>query len=675
LRLCLVSAPTTNDIMDKEVLIRENAQRLPLNVLSLASIVQQNGVIPSVVDLDRIHLKLYKDEDSINKELFIKHVVKKLVSIDTSFFGFSSICSSYPLTLRIITALKKQRPDSFIILGGPQASASADSTLRSFDSVDLVVRGEADIVLPNLIKELENHRNLNSVYGISYRLDGGIIHNSDSEILKDLNSLPLPAYYLLPHIVEYSFLPLEVGRGCPFSCTYCSTSLFFKHQYRLKSPEVIMKQMIKLNQIYGINSFSLIHDNLTANRNQTEVLCKTLIKSKKDFTWSCSARTDCLDNKLIRLMRKAGCRGIFVGIESGSEKIQKIIRKGLKIGNAKERISSLNSNKIEVSASFIIGFPDETLEDLRETANLFTDLLCFDYVDPQIGLLSPLTGTVIYKQHKNNLIQDDIISDMAFQGLKQDPEDKEIIKARPEIFSSFYSVPTVWVDRQYISELEEFLLSFRGELRWLLVMLKQILGDALQVFNLWLKWKAKHGKENSCKPRDYYFGFSFQQDLRRFIESEIAVKRPEVAHVLVALIENLNLGSNHLDLYLGSPSAEANKAKIEFDSQPFITPYSKISHLKVDYKRIIDNLRNRKDLSKIPKKPSTIITKYNDGRTKTIQLSDSSKELLLLCDGKRKVKEIVQLYSRIHRKENNISLEKICLFGLEMLRQEGLIVL
>ncbi|MFX0208183.1 MAG: B12-binding domain-containing radical SAM protein [Candidatus Hodarchaeota archaeon] len=673
--MCLISALTTNNILDKEVLTRENAQRLPLNVLSLASILQENGVIPSVVDLDRIRLKLHKDEDIIKTELFIKHVVDKLVSTNTTFFGFSSICSSYPLTLRIITALKKQRPDSFIILGGPQASASADSTLRAFDSVDSIVRGEADIVLPNLIKELDNHRILNSVYGISYRLDGKVVHNPDSEILQDLNSLPLPAYYLLPHIVEYGFLPLEVGRGCPFHCTFCSTSLFFKHHYRLKSPEVILKQMIKLNQIYGIDSFSLVHDNLTANRNQTETLCQTLIRSKKKFTWSCSARTDCLDNKLIKLMRKAGCRGIFVGIESGSERIQKIIRKNLKIENAKERISSLNSNKIEASASFIIGFPEETFDDLRETANLYTDLLCYDYVDPQLGLLSPLTGTAIHKQHENNLIQDNIISDMAFQGLKQDPEDKEMIKAHPEIFSSFYSVPTIWTDRQYLSELEEFLLSFRGELRWLLVMLKQILGDALRVFNLWLNWKATHRKKNNRKPRDYYFGFSFHEDFRRFCESEIAVKKPDIAHVLLALIEYLNLGSNIKELNMGSPSAEANKAKIELNSRPAIAPYSKINHLKVDYKKIIDYLRNRKDLSKIPKKPSTIVTKYNASRIETIQLSDSSKELLLLCDGKRRVKEIVQIYSRINRKENNIPMEKTCLFGLEILQQQGLIVL
>ena len=106
MKLCLISAPTTTDILDKEVLIRENAQRMPLNVLSLASIAAQKEVIPSILDLDRIHLKMFTGEKSFTSSQFIKQVVDELVSMDTKFFGFSSICSSYPFTLRIINSFK-----------------------------------------------------------------------------------------------------------------------------------------------------------------------------------------------------------------------------------------------------------------------------------------------------------------------------------------------------------------------------------------------------------------------------------------------------------------------------------------------------------------------------------------------------------------------------------------
>ena len=118
------------------------------------------------------------------------------------------------------------------------------------------------------------------------------------------------------------------------------------------------------------------------------------------------------------------------------------------------------------------------------------DSLRYDWADPQLCILAPLADTPIYKQHRNDLIFDDVISDMSFQGWKQDPADVKMINDFPEIFPNFYSVPTPFLDRQLIKELREFVLSGMQVFRWLLIGLHQDSGNLLDVFNQWREWRS-----------------------------------------------------------------------------------------------------------------------------------------------------------------------------------------
>jgi hypothetical protein len=436
-----------------------------------------------------------------------------------------------------------------------------------------------------------------------------------------------------------------------------------------------MKQMLTLHQTYGISSFEFVHDNFTVNRKRTVALCKALQRSEIKFAWSCSARTDCIDNELIDLMHKAGCAGIFLGIESGSERIQKIVQKELDLETAKERIRRLNQDEIEVAASFIIGFPEETIEDLRMTVNCFVDLMRYDYVDPQVGLLSPLTGTPIHKRHQNELIYDSIISDMAFQGVEQDAEDKKLIAEYPALFSSFYSVPTIWLDRTYIGELVEFLLVSRYNLRWLFVAIQQTEGDVLKVFDKWRAWRAIHENEPYQQSRPYYAGEGFWREFLRFVCSEIAGKNEGGSSTaLLALAEKARLELNDLVADTPLESTEKDLGFVAAHARPIVAPSARVIHLNADYTRILDCLRRGKNLSKVRKKESTVVTKHAMDRIETVQLSPESHELLLLCDGKREVIDIVRIYSSRKRNIGNTSNRKACLVGLELLRQQGILI-
>jgi radical SAM superfamily enzyme YgiQ (UPF0313 family) len=679
MKFCLVSAATINEFRFDELNSDEDEkERVPLGVLCLASVLESKGIATDVVDLDRLFSAwLARDNGDCENRDFSAYVAARLASTDLRFFGFSSICSSYPLTLRIAAALKRLRPDVHITLGGPQATAAGEETLDAFPSVDVVVRGEGEMVLPTLLGTLAAREDLRSVPGIAFRRSGDIVRNPDSPLLTDLDSLPMPAFHLLPYLKEYSALPLEVGRGCPFSCTFCSTSQFFRHAFRMKSVERVVEQLLYLREEYDVTAFGLVQDNFTVSRDRVIDFCETLLSMGARITWTCGARTDCIDDELLDLMRRAGCRGIFFGVESGSDRMQKLIRKGLDIEAAAERSRHANRRRIRAAVSLIIGFPEETMDDLRKTVRFFVDGLRYDYVEPQLTLLSPLTGTPIHLRHKHQLILDDIISDMAFQGLDRDAREWDLIAAHPAVFSSYYSIPTLWLDRRYLHELRHFLLSTRFDFRWLLVAIHQIAGDLLQPFESWQAWRAAFGRvKGDDGLAAYYSGPVFRQDFLAFVREKLTKEYPAVAHVLLALVEYLeSLESDGGGTGVPPGSTELPGTLKDLRSFPVRAAGVHVTRLDVDLSRIVRCLRRRGRLSKIPRQKSTLVTRIKMGRTEIRQLSPESAEVLELCDGRRDVQAVSDAFSGAGQSLKGVPRSTACLVGLELLRQQGLITI
>src|SRR5262249_51468894 len=165
---------------------------------------------------------------------------------DFDLFGFSTVCSSYPLTLRIAEAVKQVHPESVIVLGGPQASVVDVATMTAFPSIDLILRGEAEQTLPELVDALAQQRPLTTIPGLTFRQDQQIVRNPDAPLVMDLDALPFPAFHLFPDVRFCRHFPLELGRGCPFSCTFCSTNDFFRRRFRLKSPAQMIADMRRI---------------------------------------------------------------------------------------------------------------------------------------------------------------------------------------------------------------------------------------------------------------------------------------------------------------------------------------------------------------------------------------------------------------------------------------------
>src|SRR5215468_3588289 len=195
MKICLISAPTANQLNNPALGEMEAARIMgelaPVGILSLAAVLEAQGLQPEVVDLNRVYYE-WRQHSNGKEGGFCGFAESYLAARQCDFFGFSTVCSSYPLTLRIAAKVKRLHPESAVVLGGPQASVVDVSTMRAFPFIDLVVRGEAEQTLPDLIDALVSQSRLESIPGITFRRDREILRNPDAPLILDLDSLPFP---------------------------------------------------------------------------------------------------------------------------------------------------------------------------------------------------------------------------------------------------------------------------------------------------------------------------------------------------------------------------------------------------------------------------------------------------------------------------------------------------
>jgi radical SAM superfamily enzyme YgiQ (UPF0313 family) len=689
MKVCLISAPTANQFDGRPVgemdAARIMGELAPVGILSLAAVLEAKGLQPEVVDLNRVYYNWLQDGNR-DKTDFCGFAGAYFADRDFDLFGFSTVCSSYPLTLRIAAEVKRAHRGSVVTLGGPQASVVDVSTMRAFPFIDLVVRGEAEQSLPELVDALTQQSPLAAVPGITFRKeDGEIVRNPDAPLVLDLDALPFPAFHLFPDVRFCRHFPLELGRGCPFACTFCSTNDFFRRRFRLKSPAHMIAEMRRVKQTYGINSFELVHDMFTVDRKRVVAFCDAVVESREEFYWGCSARTDCIDEELIALMARAGCRGIFFGIETGSARMQKIIDKRLELNDSAERVRSCDTFKIKTAVSLMAGFPEETMDDLRDTAAFFVDSLRYDHADPQLSILAPLADTPIQKQHKDSLVLADDVADLSYRGWRQESQDHAMIAAHPDIFSSFYSVPMPFLEREFVQELRDFLLSGMRAFRRLLLGLHQDSGNVVEVFQQWRAWRTENGIDFSPGERTaYYAQDSFPADFLGFVRLRYipAASQAPLAITVLMEYEAALLGRDHESHEPEAvgrnqqQTADDTEELLSPDSRPRLRPGVNVVKVPADYQEIVQRLRQRRPLHDVPERPvKLVIRRTVPGAAEVRQLSPLSAELLGLCEGGLTVEEIAAEFRQRKIEFPGIPADKACLAGIEILRQQRLIAL
>ncbi len=390
---------------------------IPLNLLCLGACLGDHGHEVEIVDQT---LALLQGKASDGPE-FHNQVAELILSTRPDVIGFTTMCNSYPQTLTLARHCRTMDGATRIVLGGPQATAVDVETLHHFPWIDAVMCGEADYIFPALINRWKNDDPLDqSLLGVTWRDAGGHVHrNQKPSLLQDMDRLPFPAYDLYPvDLVDSSRIPIEAGRGCPFECTFCSTNLFFSRRYRIKSPERLVAEMTFLHEHYGYTDFDLVHDMLTVDQRWVHQFSRILIEQGYAYHWGCSARVDCVTPELLAEMAEAGCTGIFFGIETGSQRLQPIVKKKLHTEQVLPTLRTCLQHTMAPTASFITGFPDETMEDALDSLHMALDVFRLSSkTKSQMHMLAPLVGSPLYAEHRDALRFDGHSSDISLSCL------------------------------------------------------------------------------------------------------------------------------------------------------------------------------------------------------------------------------------------------------------------
>ncbi|MFH1576520.1 MAG: radical SAM protein [Candidatus Margulisiibacteriota bacterium] len=391
---------------------------------------------PVIIDLD---LLLKTDRLKLNNDLF-SNAAEIVLESKAEVFIFHVSYYTTPATLLIAQKCKRFSPKAIVILCGIEASFTAKEIIANFPFIDIVVKGEFENTLKELVPNIKRREALGNIKGIIYRRrDGKVIENEPRPLMENLDDLPLPDFSLLSLYDEYPEVKVLVGRGCPYNCVFCSDKNLWQRRVRYKSLERLEKE---LSLIDPSRFVCLYHHNLAVNRKKALSILSIVKKKKMD--WRCLARLNHLDTDLLKIMAKSGCREIGVGMETGSEAMQKYIRKNLDLSEILEKVYAGIEQGIQMNLSFIMGFPEEKERDLNETLKLALKCRLLG-ASVQLRPLALERGNDLYSEAEPPLINDEILTHFN----RLDAE-KELIMKYPHLFPQFGIVRNKYMPAEFL---------------------------------------------------------------------------------------------------------------------------------------------------------------------------------------------------------------------------------
>jgi anaerobic magnesium-protoporphyrin IX monomethyl ester cyclase len=325
--------------------------------------------------------------------------VKQLVQgFSPEIVGITCGSATYTRCLETAKVVKETLPLCTVVVGGWHAAYMPDSLLQHHD-VDYVVMGEGEramVELTNYILKSKGGKALADIAGVGYRQNGSFVKNAP-QFISNMDEIPFPARHLLPmklydRTIEFlNAKPADVmsiARGCPFSCAFCETKKLWGNTCRMFSPARVLDEVRYMVEKFGTRGVYFINDNFTIKKKQTEELCDLLKNSGLDLEWVCDTRVDLVNRELLQKMKAGGCEAIWFGVESGSQRILKRINRTITLEQTENAFQLCKQVGIKVACSFMLGFPDETREDLEATRK-FADKLDPDWCQFNVFIAYP----------------------------------------------------------------------------------------------------------------------------------------------------------------------------------------------------------------------------------------------------------------------------------------------
>jgi len=430
--------------------------------------------------------------DCIKEGLVIERIEQEIRKRNPDAVGFQFYTFDNNYISKALAIIKGINPRIITLTGGPHPTAVPEETMSEMgDTLDFSFKGEAETGLPLLLKEITltagdkgrlNSEILSTIPGLIWRRNGSTMVNAQV-FREDLDELGFPAWDLIrpdkyPEAQHGAFFenfpiaPIMITRGCPFQCTFCGGSLITGKKVRFRSVGHVMQEIEMLYKDYGIREIHIVDDNFTMKPDYAKEFCRKLIASGLKISWATpnGVRVDTLDEELLRLMKESGLYLISLGIESGSDRILKLMKKHLDTANVRERIKLIRKVGIDIAGFFIIGFPGETKEEIRQTIKFSTEL---DLLRANFFTYLPFPGTESYKElAQSGEIKKVDFSNFYFMSAPYTPAGitrEELRGLQKEAFNKFFFLRP-WVILRNIAKIKtfnHFKFLFRRFLRWM----------------------------------------------------------------------------------------------------------------------------------------------------------------------------------------------------------------
>ena len=360
------------------------------------------GPLYLVSALEREGYKVGFNDLQILKNPTTRSIMSSLEN-SSNIVGISCMSHLLPPVILWINRLKKKNPDKTVILGGPGPTPVAREILEASGKIDIVVRGEGERTIVEVMECLQKGKDLRDVRGITYRDGNRIRTNPPQPRIENLDELPFPAYDKIK-INDYDVVGIVTSRGCPFKCGFCYIPYLWGGKPLFRSIENVTEEIGLIQSKCDNRILRMTDDIFTMNEKRITEFCKKVNEEGMNFDWMCYGKIDLMNEQLMKKMSESGCKRIFYGIESGSDRILKMINKGFTAKLAEDVIKKSSKYFQKTVASFIWGFPFETIEDFKKTLSI-AEMLNFKFnVNIKLHLLTPIVGTPIYTRYKNKLL-------------------------------------------------------------------------------------------------------------------------------------------------------------------------------------------------------------------------------------------------------------------------------
>lgn len=353
----------------------------PLGILYLASALLKTRHKVNVADLTFNH-----GLEGLKERVLWADAVG--ISAPTPLFGTAT---------EILNYIKKINPKAHTLVGGPHATADPEATLSA--GFDIAVIGEGEVTIVELIEKLSTSGRLDEVVGIAYLEDGTMQVTPKRPFISNVNEIALPARQFIDYS-RYRRLGIISMRGCPYRCLFCKPleDKLFGKKLRMRNLASVVDEIGQLVAHYGNRQISFKDDTLTVNKTEWfEGLKEELLRRNLRVSWQCSSRVDTVDFDKLKAMKEAGCRQIFFGIESGSQRILNYYCKDITVEKTIETFAQCRRAGIRACASVMIGAPSETREDLEKTYQLIKTIKPFNW---HVHMTTPMFGSHLYNRVK-----------------------------------------------------------------------------------------------------------------------------------------------------------------------------------------------------------------------------------------------------------------------------------